>query len=81
MAKPRPQSVQIPIKQPDKAPVALGTSKLYQVEKYGLYGYQLYRVDPVSGARTKIGEENVFNVVCSGLVDLLFNDINPEHLK
>lgn len=74
----------IPIKVPvvpKEQPALLGESKLYRVKKYGLYRYQVLSVDPISGAETKLGEENVYGIVASDLIDRIFNDINPEHSK
>lgn len=60
-------------------PKMIGCSGIYRIKKYGLYRYQTYRMDPVSQLETKIGEPNVYGVVASDLIDLIFNDINPEH--
>ncbi len=79
MAKPKPLTVQIPITEPSKhSTVALGKSKLYLIEKYGLYRYQVFSVDLITGEKTKHGEENVYAVAASNLVDIMFYDINPD---
>lgn len=59
---------------PDRKP--LGVSNYYCIKKYGLYAYEVVKMDPSTYIETKIGVENVYGVVASDLVDLMFKDIN-----
>lgn len=59
-------------------PRLLGASKIYKINKYGLYRYQAVSVDPDTGEETKFGQENTYAVAASNLVDQMFYDINPD---
>lgn len=73
------QTTHTPKNLPPADPAQIGHSGIYLIKKYGLYRYQTFRVDPVTGDEKKIGEPNIYGVVASDLVDLMFKDINPEH--
>lgn len=61
-----------------KEPVCIGESLCYKIRKFGLYRYQCYSVDLITGKETPMDIENIFNVVASNLIDRFFNDINPD---
>ncbi|GAC1606476.1 MAG: hypothetical protein NVS3B3_06700 [Aquirhabdus sp.] len=62
-----------------EGPKLLGQSCLYQIKKFGLYQYQIIKIDPVTLLESNVGPANVYAVVASALVDQIFYDINPGH--
>lgn len=56
----------------------LGQSHPYRIMKFGLYQYQVIKIRE-DGSEIPLGHENVYGVVASDLIDLIFHDINPGH--
>lgn len=56
----------------------LGQSHPYRIKKFGLYQYQVVKLGE-GGGEVVMGTENVYGVVASDLIDLIFHDINPGH--
>lgn len=63
--KPQPKS---------NAPKPIGESAFYSIQKYGLYAYQIVRQG--TDGTVNVGQSNVYGVVASDLVDMIFSDIN-----
>lgn len=56
----------------------MASSGIYRIKKYGLYAYQIVRIDSETRIESKVGEPNTYGVVASTLVDLMLNEILPS---
>lgn len=58
----------------------LGQSDCYKIKKYGLYAYQVFHVNTETKEETKVGLENVYGIVASDLLDLMFFNLSGGQL-
>lgn len=77
LKKVKPEPIIAQPKQDRSMKTLLGESKLYKIKKFGLYEYQIYVYDMKTGQEIQFGIPNVYQVVGSTLVDIVFDDINP----